>query len=67
MQVYSANINPPASQTSTVLVQNIQYELMDFTPNSALANPWQWHFDPVNLNALCAKNPCPQPGAPLCQ
>ncbi|MBZ5723594.1 MAG: hypothetical protein LAP87_01220 [Acidobacteriia bacterium] len=51
--------NPEVTPVSTLTVQNMQYELMDWTPNYTIADPTQWHFDPANLNALCAKNPCP--------
>jgi len=60
MPVYSALVDPPVTPASIVSVDNLQYELMDWTPNFALANPAQWHFDLVNLNALCGQNPCPQ-------
>jgi hypothetical protein len=61
--------DPPMDYGSTLFVLNLQYELMDWTPNLTLANPTQWHFDPANLKALCAKNPCPpeDSGANLCQ
>jgi len=39
-------------------VETMQNELMDWTANKNLTSPSQWHFDPANLNALCAKNPC---------
>jgi hypothetical protein len=69
MPVYSATVSPNATPTSTLLVQNLQFELMDWTPNSQIVNPLQWHFDPANLNALCVQSPCPTQwqGTKLCQ
>jgi GH18 family chitinase len=63
MPVYNvgdtSDFTPNPTSASTLTVWNLQYELMDWTPNFTLADPTQWHFDPANLNALCAQNPCP--------
>jgi hypothetical protein len=56
---YASGFTPNPTSASTLAVWNLQYELMDYTPNFTLADPTQWHFDPANLNALCAQNPCP--------
>jgi hypothetical protein len=65
MPVYSLGM--PDTQNGSVLVENLQYELMDWTPNLAMADATQWHFDPAHLKALCAMNPCPTPGPTLCR
>jgi len=67
MTVYT--FNRPNTATGGVVVWNLLYELMDWTPSFSLANPTQWHFDPANRNALCAMNPCPTQwqGPTLCK
>jgi hypothetical protein len=66
MRVYTLGAPQLDPSVQGVIVDYLQYELMDWTPNMSLADRTQWHFDPSNLKALCAMNPCPVPGKTLC-
>jgi hypothetical protein len=66
MRVYTLGAPQLDPSVHGIIVNYLQYELMDWTPNMTLADRTQWHFDPSNLKALCVMNPCPVPGKTLC-